>query len=489
MAVVVKRAFVLLSCTFMGLICGTLYLISSYSPQFAKRLGYSVSESSTMALLGSLGIAVAGPIAGVVVDRAGYTIPLIIGGVQIIVGYLSLKAQYDYQYPNVLLSAFIVFAIGSGSTFINSTTLKCCAVTFPSIRGMATSLPLALYGLSAMFYSLVALMFFPGDTLRFLGFLGYLALVIFIICAPSVMWCDYEVKKVIEPTLPLPESVEMSNLRPFITRSNAVTPQLSPRVSFTRTQKHVTELGGIELLKSSNFWLLFIVTGLLAALGQMYIYSVGYMVKALVTIEISKSSPELLNNIEAAIQRDQQLQVGLLLVANCAGRILAGILGDIALQSYKIKRSWLLFIPALGLFVTQLMGMNILQYPELSLDSLLTGLFYGFTFCILPSIVGDTFGMENFSLNWGIIGLAPILPSFYFTSLFGRIYDSNSQPNQFAEGNTMVCLLGKHCYSSIFELTFVLAIVAIVCVGAQHYRWKRVESYEPLFPLQKGLRL
>ena len=46
--------------------------------------------------------------------------------------------------------------------------MLCCE--FPSIRGVATSLPLALYGLSALFYSVIASVFYPGDTSNFWGF-------------------------------------------------------------------------------------------------------------------------------------------------------------------------------------------------------------------------------------------------------------------------------------------------------------------------------
>lgn len=103
-------------------------------------------------------------------DKKGYTVALIIGGLSIISGYLGMKKQYDNQYSHLLVSSSFLFLIGCGSTFINSACMKCCAVSFPSIRGVATSLPLALYGLSALFYSVIASVFFPGKTSEFLGF-------------------------------------------------------------------------------------------------------------------------------------------------------------------------------------------------------------------------------------------------------------------------------------------------------------------------------
>lgn len=434
MSPTIRRVFVLLSCTFLGLICGTLYLYSSYSPQLARRLDYSVTDLSSIALFGTLGVAVSGPLAGVVVDRRGYTTAMVLGGMAIIGGYLGLKHQYDSQYSSLVVSCFLLFAVGSGLTYINSACLKCCAVSFPSIRGVATSLPLALYGLSALFYSVIASMFYPGQTSAFLGVLAYSALAIFAVCSPLVMLCDREHTR-----------------RPHArTRSGVELLVLSPAPSKTEKQPDTA------IWTLPKFWMLFVVTGMLASLGQMYIYSVGYMVKALVTYQVG-----IEGEIDALVQRDQQFQVGLLSMANCIGRIASGIAGDIITQSFNRKRSWLLFLPSFGLLLTQLMARLVSVYASLGLASLLTGFFYGFTFCIMPIIVGDVFGMDNFSFNWGIVGLAPIVPSFYFTNLFGLIFDSHLENGS--------CLLGRACYSEIFSITTVVAIVAAAVVVALNF--------------------
>ena len=118
----------------LGLICGTLYLYSSYSPQLANQLHYSASDSSIIALCGTIGVAIAGPISGAVVDRKGYTVSLLIGGILIISSYIGLKRQFDYAWSNVQFSSFTIFLVGVGSTFINSACLKCCAVSFPVLE-------------------------------------------------------------------------------------------------------------------------------------------------------------------------------------------------------------------------------------------------------------------------------------------------------------------------------------------------------------------
>lgn len=451
----IQKAFVLLSCTFLGLICGTLYLYSSYSPQFAEHLKYSVTDASSIALLGTVGVALAGPIAGFFVDRTGYTISLLVGGLSVIVGYLGMKIQYDMLYSNKFTSMILVFTIGCGSTFINSVCMKCCAVCFPSLRGVATSLPLALYGLSAMFYSVIASVFYPGDTSGFLGFLGYSSIVLLAIFSPSIILCDREHKvrrAVISEHKNDSKEANSTSLIPNLSNYK----HSSNKYSFNNPEVNIS---GLELLYSLKFWLLFLSTGFLAAIGQMYIYSVGYMVKALLTNQINVSEVPL-EKLEELIQQDQQMQVSLISIANCIGRITAGVSGDIIVQSFHKSRNLLLYVPGIGFLLTQIILLNLSDHTILTFISLSTGFFYGFTFCIMPIIVGDSFGMESYSYNWGIVALAPVFPSFYLTSLFGKFYDSNSimEPNS----NIATCALGRYCYNSIFRFTIALSL--FICI-------------------------
>lgn len=459
----IRKSFVLLSCTFLGLICGTLYLYSSYSPQLALRLEYSATDSSSIALFGNLGVAIAGPIAGIVVDKKGYTYALLTGGTAIVLGYYGLRDQFIRGASNLPLLCLLLFLIGAGSTFINSTCLKCCAVSFPRIRGVVTSLPLALYGLLAMFYSVVISVYYPGDTAGFLRFLIVSVAVIFTFCAPHVMLCD---RRVSEPRRN-PESIQMSN----------VGPKIDSDPMRYHGLHHLSELSGVELLKSPRFWLIFVATGATASLGQMYIYSVGYMVKALVLNTFSTEGMSEIPPIEIVIQQEQQVQVGLLSMTNCIGRLSAGILGDIISQSFHLPRGLLLFIPSIGLLATQIMGLNFTEPSQLAVASICTGFFYGFTFCIMPIIVGDVFGMENFSGNWGLVGLAPILPSFFLTSLFGKVYDSHTILN--ATGAS-VCVLGKFCYTQIFKITLAVSLIGCLVVSIINFGERYIASRDLL---------
>lgn len=449
----VHKTFILLSCTFLGLICGTLYLYLSYSPQLALQLQYLATNALSVALVGSLGVSITGPVAGFVVDRKGYTLPLATGGLFIILGYSVLRHQFTHRYSHVALSCTCLFLVGAGSTFINLACLKCCAVTFPSLRGVATSLPLALYGLLAMFYSVCASMFYPGDTLGFLRFLVVSLALIFCVCSPLIMLCDRR-NFLASRTVRLADPIEMVNLRGLA--------ELKPGPALV-SPPNPNELYGLRLLKSKRFWLLFFILGAMASLGQMYIYSVGYMVKALV-IKNFLIDPEAAESqsVDILIQNQQQLQVGLLSMTNCIGRLVAGVMGDIITQTFRKSRAWLLFVPGAGLICTQIMGQLISAHDYLGVASMLSGFFYGYTLCIMPTIVGDVFGMENFSGNWGLVGLAPVVPSFYLTNFFGEVYDLKSTAD--ATGK-FTCILGSSCYSLVFKLSLTVAVVALLLVA------------------------
>ena len=447
-----RRVYVLLSCTFSGLICGTLYLYSSYIPQIAKRLGYSVTDSCTIALCGTVGTALSSPLSGVLVDKKGYSGALLLGGASIIGAYYGLKVQFDLSYSSVLLSGTFLYLIGMGSTLVSFSSLKCCAISFPGIRGIATSLPLALYGLSAFFYSMVASVFFPGQVSRFLNFLIFSMVFILAVCAPSFLLCDKETRS--RKTFRkhnLVEGIEMVSVKQADLRKSS---SLTDDLASDRTVE-----SGEHVLKSLNFWLVFLITGSLASIGQMYIYSVGYMTKALVTKNLHDGNIEVISNIDVSIQQNQQMQVALLSVSNFGGRIIAGVCADVISRSGGMARTWLLLVPTIGSVVTQIVGNLIDSYSTLIIESLLVGAFYGFTFCIMPIIVGDLFGMEDFTFNWGIVCLAPFIPSFILTTLFGKIFDSNSSKTK--DSDIVLCLKGKLCYNSIFQTTILFSVFSL----------------------------
>ncbi|KAH3664354.1 hypothetical protein WICMUC_005739 [Wickerhamomyces mucosus] len=457
------RAATLLSCTLVGFVCGTLYLYSAFGPQLAHRLSYSGTDAQFIAFSGTIGIALSGVPAGLIIDQRGFTIALIIGALSIALGYLGLKDQFDDVYESVSLSAFFVFLVGAGSTFINSSLIKCCAISFPNNRGIATSFPIATYGLSAFAYSAVGSLLFKTDTSRFLGFLGYSSLAICLIGLPSIYLADANSNKgQTIRNLPRP-SLESRSSSGKRSPSIELQPYPLGSGSFPRQKNLAEELiqkkiqassdsSPVEILKSTNFWLVLIVLGALAALGQMYIYSVGYIVKSLLS-EVGD---------DKVITKEQQFQVSVLSIANCAGRLLCGILGDLISNSLKKSRSWILFFPCSLLLLVQIVGYQLEDYSKLWIESIINGIGYGFTWSSIPQLLIEYFGVGSFSFAWGVINLGPIIPAYYFTHLFGSIYDSNLTIDETTKLEN--CLVKSDCYRSTFGRTFFFALITFVVV-------------------------
>lgn len=456
------KSFVLLSCTFLGLVCGTLYLYLLFGPQLAQRLDYLATDSSQLALCGLVGVALAGPGAGKLVDSRGFLLAIGVGAVVIALAYWGLRYQYVVGEAAALVPLLmaLMFLIGCGLTFINLATIKCCAVCFPSIRGVATSLPLALYGLLAMVFSQMASVICPGDTAKFLGFLAVLVVAITAVCLPLIWFVDrIGVDAVVGAKVPADASIS------------------GDKEKLATTKAYAAKLESPRLVTSPQFWTFFIVLGLGAALGQMYIYLVGYMVKALLPKGTS----------EKIAAKTQQGQVLIILIANCIGRIVAGLLGDYVVLK-KIPRSVLLLVPTLGLVISQLLGLHLRQASQLFVALWLNGFSYGFLFCAMPAVVADVFGLEKFSYNWGVINLAPIVPLYLFTLWFGKVYDANSEvvvmsladaaTDALVVTKTHQCLHGAGCYAQVFRLTLWVAVllVLVVLFYFSRRRWHTVVS-------------
>lgn len=436
-----NRLLVVGVCTLVGLTAGTLYLFSAYGPQLGSRLEYTGTETSLIAFVGSMGVALSGVPGGFVVDRL-LALAQGIGGLCIGVGYLGLRAQFNASYGNVACSALLSCLIGVGSTLVNSSMIKCAALCFPQHRGLATSFPISSYGLSAFAYSLAGHWMFGADTSKLLAMLGYSAFLICLVGLPVV----YYAEKLVDIAPPSYEMVSFDQEHP----------QKQINDDMTRT----------EVLKSSRFWILLSTLGILAGLGQLYIYSCGFMIQSLLLPAAD----------HATINRAQSFQVSLLSICNCLARLMCGACGDFISNRLGHPRSWIVLIPCLVLLAVQVMCYSISDYNTLWLGSALNGVGYGFAWSSIPQILIEFFGVKHFSFSWGFIQLGTLLPTFFFTHVFGLIYDSNSTTDT-ETGTARLCLLGNRCYNRTFLLSSAFSLLSII-----------LAVYINVRPYYKGLR-
>lgn len=430
-----------------------MYLYSAYAPQLASQLSLTTTSSSFIGMVGNLGMALSGPFAGVIVDKYGPKIPTFIGGLGTLIGYSIIKKCFLEKIDHVGVLAAALLVVGAGSTFTFSSIVKCAAVNFPNARGFATSVPMAAFGLSAFFLSTFASALYPGDTYKFLHLLSIVPTALFYLSIYFIRFPDNSINSAAK-NIPsaVDNQVDSGGIELRDINSNHIGGHSKKFDDEDDSKRHDTvDIYGSELLKNRTFWSHFIVMGLLAGIGQMYIYSCGYIVRAL--LGGNKSGID-----EVVVQQAQSVQVGIISLSSFSGRLISGSLSDFLTYRYKAQRTWLLVGAGAISSLAQVAGLTVMDVSHLWMSSIATGIAYGICYGSYPTIVGDSFGMNHFSQNWGLLALSPLTASYTFNMLFGYYYDINSVPD--GEGH-QTCVLGRQCYSSAFKVTILGTLFAV----------------------------
>jgi len=159
--------------TVISLACGTNYVYSAWAPQFADKLHLSATESNLIGLAGNLGMYLFGIPTGMFVDTKGPRPAVAVGSVLLVVGYYPLHTAYEAGKGSVPWLCFCSLLTGLGGCMAFAASVKTSALNWPHHRGTATAFPLAAFGLSAFFFSLVGSISFPGNPGKFLALLAF----------------------------------------------------------------------------------------------------------------------------------------------------------------------------------------------------------------------------------------------------------------------------------------------------------------------------
>lgn len=480
-------------------------------------------------MMGTLGVSLLGSVAGVVTDRFGPTIPITIGAFCLLAGYLILYYAFVYYVPIIPLLAFGSCLGGFGSTLAYSASIKTAALNFPLSRGTAVAFPLAAFGLSAFFFTTLSSLVFPGNTP---GFLMLLAVVTSSLCLLNVPFVKtpkriYKSKPIApsisqatldenveygtfsggdssgssQPTAPSRHYSEATLVSPLSvgkasksssqpsngtiisnSASRSATRNLLDHESqeeittFPHSHKSIDDLHHSftvwEMFSTVEFWAQFTVLGLLAGVGQMYIYCCGYIVRALVVASVTPSSTD---NIAQHIQSIQSLQVALISIFSFVGRLLSGSVSDIFTQRLRIQRLWMVFFATVFALIAHISMISLLKNAShLWIISCIIGISYGMMFGVFPTIVCDTFGISHFSKNWGFTAMSPVFSIYIFNLMFGTIYDKNSESPSILTSlgfskdpvfvTTATCLKGTACYSTAFVVTSLVSVFTLFII-------------------------
>lgn len=214
-----------------------------------------------------------------------------------------------------------------------------------------------------------------------------------------------------------------------------------------------------KVLQQENgkiFLIHYFIVSVSSGIGQMYIYTVGFIVTAQYYYGKNKQHDRSDDSgSDDAVQSLQALQVSIISIGSFSGRLLAGFLSDFIHKRWHIQRLWIvqvtLILMCLGQYVTIV---NVNDKHLIALASAMIGGSYGLIFGTYPAVIADGFGTKNFSSNWGLVCTGPLITLWILNKLFGKIYDSNSEDG--------ICYLGNECYQGAFELSLALCSVTFI---------------------------
>lgn len=257
--------------------------------------------------------------------------------------------------------------------------------------------------------------------------------------------------------------------------------------SKTKRRKHKKNLTPkehvLQLLKNKLFLSQYALNAFYCAIGQVYIFSIGFIVRAQVNYyrlhQPSQAAiPSLVFKVALSLTPDstatstsdplnlavtyQALQVSIISFSNFLGRLVSGPASDLIHKKLKLNKIYVIVFSLFFLTMGQvsLLISNNLDY--LSLTSFLIGLSYGSIYGTMPSIVADLFGSKNFATTWALLGTGPIGIFLVLSDYFGVVYDSKSEWSYLGDQKLKMCLKGKNCYWDVFALNTMGCLVLFV---------------------------
>lgn len=251
-------------------------------------------------------------------------------------------------------------------------------------------------------------------------------------------------------------NTERSSQEEAIAPDDSSTRLLTPPPPTNRHPAPETAWETIKYLLTNKTYLThLLIVALCSGLGQMYIYTVGFIVTAQYNLENDGGSAASL----------QAVQVFTISIASFSGRVVAGVLSDYLYKRLRAQRQWVV----LGT-IFLIGGGHALLIVSNSLDtitgiSLMIGGGYGLLNGTYPAIYADNFGVKVFTTAWGLSCAGPLMVLFLLEKYFGYLYDGQS-----VDG---VCLKGNECYKGAFQVSVTLCLFTLLLTLALMYKKRR----------------
>lgn len=457
----------------VALATGTLFVFSVYGTQLAERCHLASSQAANLNISATVGTAIGGVVSGIITDVYGTQIPILSSGLCLFVGYKWLHHLFlvgpEASHLQLLSSMFLI-GIGSVSGYFSS--IKGVTINFPNYKGTAQSITIASFAISSLVYLFISSKVFKGDVAAFLQFL-YISSGIMLFLGFVFIRIDGYIDT---PAVDTHETVPAIEEQPFLSAvlSNEAYETL-PTMSQNNDLKNKSLLDSVA---HPVFWVHYIILSIIQGLGQMYIYSVGFIIKAV--YYHYTNSPEAASSHPSLIEL-QALHVSLVAISSFFGRLTSGPQADFLVRKLHFQRHWILIWGLSIMFLGHLLNSFRVESHFSSLHQVNTlllvgscfiGYAYGFSFTCYPAIISDLFNMKNYSFIWGIMYTSTTLGLTVMTKLFGHIYDSNSDATDDKTGE-LFCDKGSGCYNSVFTYTASFSVLAMGTILGYIYSNRR----------------
>ncbi|KAG7661230.1 MCH1 [[Candida] subhashii] len=454
----------LLSC----LVSGSILLFALFSTSFHEVLGLSYLQINSIASFSACGMYLFLPILGYLADCYGpallsvfsiwFFCPAYFINTYLVQQLSHQRGDLEEVIPSVYIYSFcFTFClIGLATSSLYFSSLLTCARIFPNHKGMAISLPVTCYGLSALMGSqILKLSYFHLsngllDLFKVFKFFGVLYLIIglFSFISSSIVVVEQELifDIVDEETALLSECSSVADLSISEIQQQQEAIPITPQVSKLDPPNHHERF--MAFLKDPSTWVLLL--SLMLNIGPLESFQ--------------NNLGSILKNISPTA--DLSNQVSLMAAASTVTRLIMGWLSDFISspnRKYPICRVWLL-IGIIGIGIFGQYSNGILD-PKIKFDygklSLINGIAYGGLFTIYPIIVADVWSLDILGSTWSFFMIAPATGSILFSLLYGSNADSRCTENARA--------LFNNCLSKYFTFTSLGLTISCLLV---YFTWR-----------------
>ncbi len=407
---------------------GAVYIYSVFKPSLiAKFPTWSATDLALPSQLILAFFAMGVIFAGKIQDKIGPRIVATVGGAMLGAGLIIASFATDLLMFTIAFS--VIGGLGIGTAYV--CPIATCVKWFPDKRGMITGLAVAGFGAGALVFTPIAKAFIASSgimaTFMYLGIIFLVA----VILGAQLM--------VVPPAGYKPEGWNPPAPAPGVTKAGGG--------DFTT----------MEMLRTPQFYLLWITYFAGCMAGLMIIMNITNMWQSPSMLELAKAMPTVSKDAFKTVADQGALAVMIVAILNAAGRLVWGQVSDI------IGRKTTLIILFAYAGVIMLLLNTFTSYPMFLVGVCSVGFCFGGFLGLYPAVTADYFGTKNVGANYGFMFaafgagglLGPWLAPKLMTIVAKIPYEAMDK------GATVVKQFGAGNYSTSFMIAGVMCLASI----------------------------